>query len=140
MEESTFETQTIIRVRSLGQARQDRSYIPTTDVYAFDLGLHSSPHARTHTPFPPSTPPLPEPAPSSSCENATASCVPSALNSSAEIGAGYLGNWRRRFFAAGSQSETVESPPPVAKVPQLHNGRGQYLSYGTEVEIRLTLG
>lgn len=83
----------------------------------FILGLHSSPHALTMTPFPFLSPP-----PSSISLNATANLVPSALKSSAEIGEGYLGNWRSRFLARGSQMETVQSPPPVANVPCLGGG------------------
>lgn len=85
------------------------------------LGLTSSPHVRIQTPLPPVALP-PFAAPSSSSLNATASNVPSALNESAEIGAGYLGSWRSRFLATGSHSETVASPPPVANVPYLQGG------------------
>lgn len=65
---------------------------------AFALGLHSSPHSLMMIPFPFFSPLTP---PSSASLNATASFVPVALNSRAEIGDGYLGNWRRRFLARG---------------------------------------
>lgn len=103
--------------------------------YALTLGRTSSPHVRTQTPFPPPggiTLP-PSAPPSSSSLNATASCVPSQLNASAETGAGYFGSWRRRFLATGSHSETVPSPPPVAKVPQLAHVRTT--SQLTEIEF-----
>lgn len=74
--------------------------------------------------------PLPLTPPSSASLNATASLVPFELNSRAEMGDGYLGNWRRRFLASGSQIETVQSPPPVAKVPWLYGNASQCMQSG----------